>query len=111
MSGTVNIGLIPTIAPYLLPLIVQPVNITYPQLEIILHEVQTEVMLKKLVEGTLDAGILAVPLEMRGLEQIILYNEPFYVAVNNHHHFAKRSKITKMICGKKLCCCLEKVIA
>ena len=41
MSGTVNIGLIPTIAPYLLPLIVQPVNRTYPQLEIILHEVQT----------------------------------------------------------------------
>ena len=95
MSGTVNIGLIPTIAPYLLPLIVQPINKKYPQLEIILHEVQTEVMLKKLGEGTLDAGILAVPLEIRGLEQIILYTEPFYVAANKKHHFAKKSKIKK----------------
>ena len=95
MSGTVNIGLIPTIAPYLLPIIVQPVNRTYPQLEIILHEVQTEVMLKKLGEGTLDAGILAVPLEMKGLEQIILYTEPFFVAANNQHHFAEKSKIRK----------------
>ena len=51
MSGRGNIGLIPTVAPYLLPLIVQPINRTYPQLEIILHEVQTEVMLKKLGEG------------------------------------------------------------
>jgi len=95
MSGRINIGLIPTIAPYLLPLIVQPINRTYPKLEIILHEVQTEVMLKKLVEGTLDAGILAVPLEMKGLEQIILYNEPFYVALNNKHKFANKSKIMK----------------
>ena len=95
MSGRVNIGLIPTVAPYLLPLIVQPINRTYPQLEIILHEVQTEVMLKKIVEGQLDAGILAVPLEMRGLEQIILYSEPFYVALNNKHPLAKKSKIMK----------------
>ena len=95
MSGRVNIGLIPTIAPYLLPHIVQPIKRTYPQLEIILHEVQTEVMLKQLGEGTLDAGILAVPLETRGIEQIILYNEPFYVAVNNQHEFAKKTKIIK----------------
>ena len=95
MSGRINIGLIPTIAPYLLPHIVQPIKRTYPQLEIILHEVQTEVMLKQLGEGTMDAGILAVPLETRGIEQIILYNEPFYVAVNNQHEFAKKTKIIK----------------
>ena len=93
MNGTLNVGLIPTIAPYLLPLIVQPINQAYPQLEIILQEVQTEVMLKKLSEGTLDAGILAVPLEMRGLEEIILYTEPFYVAANNQHPFAAKLSI------------------
>ncbi len=95
MSGRVNIGLIPTIAPYLLPHIVLPIKKTYPQLEIILHEIQTEVMLKQLGEGTMDAGILAVPLETRGIEQIHLYNEPFYVAVNNQHEFAKKTKIIK----------------
>lgn len=93
MCGTLNIGLIPTIAPYLLPMIVQPINEAYPQLEIILHEVQTDVMLEKLNEGILDAGILAVPIEMKGLDEIILYTEPFYVAANNQHLFATKSSI------------------
>ena len=90
MSGPLNIGLIPTIAPYLLPLIVQPLHQDYPQLEIVLHELQTEVMLNQLSEGTLDAGILAVPIEMKGLEEIILYTEPFYVAANIQHPFAAK---------------------
>ena len=93
MCGSLNIGLIPTIAPYLLPMIVQPINEAYPQLEIILHEVQTDVMLEKLNEGILDAGILAVPIEMKGLGEIILYTEPFYVAANNQHLFATKSSI------------------
>jgi len=93
MCGTINIGLIPTIAPYLLPLIVQPINAAYPQIEIILHEVQTDIMLEKLSEGTLDAGILAVPIEMKGLDEIILYTEPFYVAANDQHMFASKSSI------------------
>jgi len=90
MSGPLNIGLIPTIAPYLLPLIMQPLNKTYPKLEIVLHELQTEVILNKLSEGSLDAGILAVPLEMKGLEEIILYTEPFFVAANIRHPFAAK---------------------
>ena len=93
MCGTINVGLIPTIAPYLLPLIVQPINEAYPQIEIILHEVQTDVMLEKLSEGTLDAGILAVPIEMKGLDEITLYTEPFYVAANNQHMFASKLSI------------------
>ena len=93
MRGTLNIGLIPTIAPYLLPMIVQPINEAYPQLEIILHEVQTDVMLEKLNEGILDAGILAVPIIMKGLDEITLYTEPFYVAANNQHMFAAKSSI------------------
>ena len=93
MCGTLNIGLIPTIAPYLLPMIVQPINEAYPKLEIILHEVQTDVMLEKLNKGILDAGILAVPLEMKGLDEIILYTEPFYVAANYQHRFAAQSLI------------------
>ena len=68
MEGTVNIGLIPTIAPYLLPLILENINKTYPQLEIILHELKTEVMLNKLAGGSLDAGILATPIEPSGFE-------------------------------------------
>jgi len=93
MSGPLNIGLIPTIAPYLLPLIMQPLNKAYPKLEIVLHELKTEVILNKLSEGSLDAGILAVPLEMKGLEEIILYTEPFFVAANIRHPFAAKLSI------------------
>tara|TARA_B100000700_G_C15047234_1_gene858530 strand:+ start:1975 stop:2916 length:942 start_codon:yes stop_codon:yes gene_type:complete len=95
MKGIVNIGLIPTIAPYLLPLILENINTTYPNLEIILHEVQTEVLLNKLAEGSLDAGILATPLEVRGFEEIFLYTEPFYVAINKKHPFASKKNINK----------------
>ena len=95
MEGTVNIGLIPTIAPYLLPLILEYINKTYPQLEIILHEVQTELMLKKLSGGALDAGILATPIETRGFDEITLYTEPFYVAINKKHPLASKKKINK----------------
>ena len=95
MSGTLNVGLIPTIAPYLLPLIVEPINKKFPQIEIILHEVQTEVMLKNLSDGSLDAGILATPIEANGLEEIILYTEPFYVAINSKHPYALKKTIEK----------------
>ena len=50
-------------------------------------------MLEKLSEGTLDAGILAVPIEMKGLDEITLYTEPFYVAANNQHMFASKLSI------------------
>ena len=50
-------------------------------------------MLEKLNKGILDAGILAVPLEMKGLDEIILYTEPFYVAANYQHRFAAQSLI------------------
>mgnify|MGYP001276039473 CR=1 FL=1 len=95
MEGTVNIGFIPTIAPYLLPLIVGPINKTYPQLKIILHEIQTEVILNKLSQGILDAGILATPVEANGLEEIFLYTEPFYVAINNKHPYSSKKMINK----------------
>ena len=95
MEGTVNIGLIPTIAPYLLPLILENINKKYPQLEIILHELKTEVMLNKLAGGRLDAGILATPIETSGFEEIFLYTEPFYVAINSKHHLASKKNIKK----------------
>ncbi len=94
MGGSIQIGLIPTVAPYLLPFIIGPVNQAYPQLDVVLFEVQTEVMLTKIYEGRLDAGILATPIETKGLHEIILYNEPFYVAVYPEHPLALENELT-----------------
>ena len=63
MSGPLHIGLIPTIGPYLLPLIIPMLHQTFPKLEMYLHEAQTHQLLAQLDSGKLDA--LAVPQERK----------------------------------------------
>ncbi|MBO0200911.1 LysR substrate-binding domain-containing protein, partial [Vibrio alginolyticus] len=59
MSGPLHIGLIPTIAPYLLPLIIPELHKLFPKLGIYLHEEQTQQLLAQLDSGKLDCAILA----------------------------------------------------
>ena len=83
-SGTLKLGLIPTIAPYLLPKIIKPLRQEFPQLSLALHEAQTEQLLAKLRNFELDLLILALPLDdnLDGLGQLTLYDEAFYLAVH-----------------------------
>ena len=59
MSGPLHIGFIPTIGPYLLPMIIQPLKKAFPNLELFLHEAQTNQLIRQLEEGRLDCIILA----------------------------------------------------
>jgi len=93
MVGEIKIGLIPTLAPYLLPLIIPMLKKTYPLLQIWLHEHQTAVLLKKLQEGDLDALILALPIDTDEFETIDLFKESFYLAVPANSPLATRSRI------------------
>lgn len=83
-AGTLKLGLIPTIAPYLLPKIIKPLRQEFPQLGLVLHEAQTEQLLIKLRNFELDLLVLALPLEdkLEGLRHLPLYDEPFYLAVH-----------------------------
>ena len=93
LAGRLRLALLPTIGPYLLPRISQPLRSALPCLELRLYEYQTEPMLARLKGGELDLGILALPVELEGLEARELFAEPFTVALPEHHPLAKRECI------------------
>lgn len=92
-QGALRLGLIPTLAPYLLPHIVRPLKQTWPELELMLHEVQTAPMLQKLIQGELELGILALPVSGEALVTCALFEEPFYLAVYPGHPLAGRTAV------------------
>ena len=83
-SGAVRIGIFPTLGPYLLPHVVPNIVARFPKLELILVEEKTEVLLKKLHEGELDAAILALPIHDDSLHAEFLFEEAFVLALRSH---------------------------
>jgi LysR family hydrogen peroxide-inducible transcriptional activator len=84
-GGDFRLGIIPTVAPYLLPKILTPIKKAFPQLKIQLTEAQTAVISRMVREGDLDAVVLALPAEEENLKQVKLYTEPFYFAASRNH--------------------------
>ncbi len=93
LAGRLRLALLPTIAPYLLPRVSQAIRRALPRLELHLYEYQTAPMLEKLRAGDLDLGILALPVDLNGLEAGRLFDEPFTVAVPERHRLAKRERV------------------
>jgi len=87
-AGTVRLGIFPTLGPYLLPHVVPRVRERFPALELLLVEEKTEVILRQLREGRLDAGVLALPLHDDQLQIEFLFEEPFLLAVPEAHPLA-----------------------
>ncbi len=87
-SGTVRLGIFPTLGPYLLPHVLPLVRSAVPRLELLLVEEKTETVLRLLREGRLDAGILALPLHEDSLHGEFLFEEPFLLAVSAEHPLA-----------------------
>ena len=94
LAGVLRVALLPTIGPYLLPHIARPLQRALPRLQLHLHEYQTIPMLKRLKAGELDVGILALPVDLDGLEARELYSEPFKVLIPDRHALAQRSRVT-----------------
>lgn len=88
MVGELQMGLIPTVAPYLLPLIMPALRKYCPDLKIWLHEQQTNILLDKLRSAELDLLILALPVETDEFAEINLFNEAFYLAVPSNDELA-----------------------
>ncbi len=94
LAGVLRVALLPTIGPYLLPHIARPLQRALPRLQLHLHEYQTLPMLERLKAGELDVGILALPVDLDGLEARELYSEPFKVLIPDRHALAQRSRVT-----------------
>ncbi|WFC41121.1 DNA-binding transcriptional regulator OxyR [Pseudoxanthomonas sp. SE1] len=93
-AGTVRLGLFPTLGPYLLPHVVPRLRARFPHLELLLIEEKSDVLLSRLREGKLDAGLLALPVADDQLHTEFLFEEPFLLAVPESHPLAKRESLT-----------------
>jgi LysR family transcriptional regulator, hydrogen peroxide-inducible genes activator len=93
LAGRLRVALLPTIGPYLLPRVSQAIRRALPRLELRLYEYQTAPMLEKLRCGELDLGVLALPVDLEGLEARELFAEPFTVVVPDRHRLAKRERV------------------
>lgn len=81
MTGELHVGLIPTVAPYLLPVMMPVLRKHFPGLKLWLHEQQTAVLLEKLQRAELDLLILALPVEADSFAELDLFSEPFMLAI------------------------------
>ncbi|MBV1921586.1 MAG: DNA-binding transcriptional regulator OxyR [Pseudomonadales bacterium] len=93
MQGDFHIGLIPTIGPFLLPKIVLEINTQFPQMNLFLHELQTDVLIDKLLKGKLDAAILAKLDWDYPIKEFQLYQEDFILAVSANDSLANTKQI------------------
>jgi len=92
-SGNLHLGVIPTVAPYLLPALLRPLKAKYPELELVLHEEQTATILDGLASGRLDLAVLATPVEGTGLTGLHLYDEDFMLVFPGDDPRAPRGPI------------------
>lgn len=93
LRGPLRLGLIPTIAPYLLPRLLKGLPVRRPELELRVVEDQTSRLLEQLREGSLDAAILALPANSPGIGEIEMYDEDFVLAVPAGHALAGRKRL------------------
>ncbi|MCM2389154.1 LysR substrate-binding domain-containing protein [Streptomyces albipurpureus] len=93
-TGVLRLGVIPTVAPYLLPTVLRLVNDTYPDLDLQVHEEQTASLLEGLTGGRLDLLLLALPLGLPGLTQFPLFDEDFVLVTPDGHPLGDRSDIS-----------------
>lgn len=103
VSGELKIGIIPTLAPYLLPLFLKQFVKAYPLIKLNIHEFTTDVIIQKLKAEELDAGILATPLEDNSINEQVLFYEKYYLYVSEKEKaFEKKYVLPKDIDVERL---------
>ncbi|MFF2775793.1 hydrogen peroxide-inducible genes activator [Streptomyces sp. NPDC058052] len=96
-TGVLRLGVIPTVAPYLLPDVLRLVHRRYPDLDLQVHEEQTATLLEGLAAGRLDLLLLAVPLGVPGVTELPLFDEDFVLVTPEGHPLAGRGDIPREV--------------
>lgn len=94
LAGPLRIGAIPTISPYLMPLVLIPLRKQHPQMKPVLSEELTETLLERLHNHEIDAALLATPVDDAEFESLALFDEPFWIAYPRDHRFYTKERIT-----------------
>ena len=94
LTGPLRIGAIPTLSPYLMPLILMPLKKQFPQMKLVLSEELTDTLRERLRNHEIDAALLATPVDEADFETLPLFEEPFWVAYPHNHVFYAKDKIT-----------------
>jgi LysR family hydrogen peroxide-inducible transcriptional activator len=93
LSGELRVGIIPTVAPYILPKIIAGFIDKYPLVKLIVWEQTTEEIIQQLKLGTLDCGILSTPLHESSLTEIPVFYENFVAYVSKNSKLSKKKSI------------------
>jgi len=91
LTGELRIGIIPTLAPYLLPLFVQDFAAKYPQIKLVVNELTTELLAGRLREGRIDVGVLVTPLQENGIREQVLFYEELLIYVSRKNAAWKKT--------------------
>jgi LysR family hydrogen peroxide-inducible transcriptional activator len=94
LTGTVRLGVIPTIGPFLLPRILPALREAWPRLKLYLREDQTDPLLEQLHDGRLDALLLALPYDCGNVESAVLFKDRFSLGLRRDHRLARLKKVT-----------------
>ena len=93
-SGKLRLGIIPTISPFLLPKILPQLRSHFPRLQLFLQEDTTQRVYEKLMSGALDLILIAFPYELRNVEKMTLFKDPFLLAYKKGSKFIDAQKVT-----------------
>ena len=95
LAGPLRVGAIPTLSPYLVPLILSPLLEKYPQLRLVLSEELTDVLVHRLRDHEVDAILLATAVDENEFGVLPLFDEPFWLAHPRNHALYENEKITR----------------
>lgn len=93
LSGPLTIGIIPTVAPYILKDLLTYIHAEFPELEPRIVEDQTQRLTQKLRDGQIDVAIMALPVDAAGMHDIPLYTEQFHIVSHRDHPIAGRHDV------------------
>jgi LysR family hydrogen peroxide-inducible transcriptional activator len=94
IQGEISIGVIPTLAPFLIPLFLDELNHKYPKLKISISEAITEEILQGVKEGIFHAGIISTPIQLKSnLNVVPVFYESFFLYVSDKHDLMKQEEI------------------
>lgn len=88
LSGRFRLGVIPTIAPFLLPKALPTLRLQFPALRLFLREDMTSKLIAALKTGVLDAALIALPYDLQGLDYAVVFQDPFYAVAPANHAIA-----------------------